>query len=89
MSNRRQHYREIGYRSALMHLPDSDEAPVDCTVIDQSPGGMRILAAKHIATGAVVEVLLEGQSFAGEIRFSAPRPMGQCELGLQFKEQPQ
>ena len=82
MFDKRQHYQNPAYRNALLLLLNSDEAPIDCRVIDFSTGGMKLLVSKHVSVGSMVEVLIGDESTIGEVRYSAPRPMGQCEVGV-------
>ena len=85
MRNDRKHFRSPEYVNALLLLINSDEAPIECRIVDQSPGGMKLLVSKHLAVGAIVEVLIDGLGVPAEVRYSAPRPMGQCEVGLEVK----
>lgn len=80
--NRRRHFRAPEYITGLLLILGSDEAPTECRVIDRSPGGMRVLMNKHLPAGSWVEVLIGDTALAGEVRYSAPRPMGQCEIGI-------
>lgn len=82
MFDKRRHYRNSEYRKALLLLLNAEEGPIDCQVIDSSTGGMKLLAAKHVSVGSIVEVLIGEESTLAEVRHSAPRAMGQCELGL-------
>jgi hypothetical protein len=83
--NRRSHYRAPEYHNAVLSLPDSDEGPAECRVIERSPGGMKVLVARHLPAGSTVEVLMDGQAIAGEVRYSATRPMGFCEIGIRTR----
>jgi hypothetical protein len=87
--DRRRHYRNSEYRNALLLLLNSDEAPIDCRVIDASLDGLRLLATRHVSAGSIVEVLIGSESILAEVRHSAPRGMGQCELGLLKRTQEQ
>lgn len=82
MLNRRRHFRAPEYHTGLILVLGSDEAPTECRVIDRSPGGMRVLVSKHLPTGSTVEVMIGDTAIGGEVRYSAPRPMGQCEIGI-------
>jgi hypothetical protein len=80
--DKRRHYRNSAYRNALLLILNSDEGPIDCRVIDSSSGGVKLLAARHVSVGSIVEILIGDETTLAEVRHSAPRAMGQCELGL-------
>ena len=82
MFDKRRHYRNSEYRNALLLLLNTDDAPIGCRVIDSSADGMKLLAGRHVSVGSMVHVLIGDESTLAEVRYSAPRAMGQCELGL-------